>query len=239
MPKYVVLDTETTSLDTRNGDLWEVATIVRDTDKPKTSIQESWWQVRPDLLHADPNSLRVSRYYERAKMLGCEIGAGVELAATDCRPVDALVENVYGKAAKQGDVIHQLSGEGIARALAEQLDGATIVANNPTFDRGFLAKFLQNYGQVLTASHRMIDVRALAMGYMHGRLRNRTVAEEFTGDPAAEALAASWLSDWPDASSVDWRVLNVNPDLYEAHTALGDARLVRDVINAITGRTKR
>ncbi|WP_433235326.1 hypothetical protein ACQPYK_25150 [Streptosporangium sp. CA-135522] len=238
MPKYVVLDTETTSLDTRNGALWEVAIIVRDTDEPKNRVQEFWWQVRPDLLHADPNSLRVGRYYERAKMLGCEIGDGVELAATDCGPDDALVENVYGKTAKEGEVILEMSGERIALALAEQLDGATIVANNPAFDHRFLVKFLRENGQTLTASHRMIDVRALAMGYMHGRLRNRTVAEEFNGDPAAETLAASWLSDWP-STSIDWRMLNVNSDLYEAHTALGDARLVRDVLNAVTGGTKR
>lgn len=233
--KYVFLDTETTSLDEETGELWEIATIVRDLSN-NSGDREYWWQVRPDMSTADPNSLRIGRYYERAKMLHRGIGDGVELAPADAVPDEAgdFETNIYDRMAKRGDVIERLIGEEIAYKLAKQLDGATIVANNPRHDRDFIKKFLRKHGQALTASHRMIDIRSLALGWLYGRIHDCKVTEAFAPDVLLYAL--DYLEGVSDR--LDWRVFGIDPDEYETHTAPDDARLVRDVFDAIQSGTK-
>lgn len=151
--KLVFLDTETTHLDAEIGRLWEVALIVRDTSRPDLDDTEFWWQMRPDLTAADPMALQVSRYYERCQVAEFPIGVGVRLSTTPD--------------AEQLDVTN---AKDIAFQMARHLDGATIVANNPRHDRDFLLAFLRTHGQMFTASHRMIDIRSLLTGYVHGRL---------------------------------------------------------------------
>lgn len=237
MPKYVCLDVETTSLDPELGALWEVATSVYDTARPEDGDQESWWQVRPNLVGADPMSVQVGRYYERAVVTAKAVGEGVQFACADAVPDecgDVYPKNVYGRPAKKGDWIGSRTGKTIALALAKQLNGAIIVANNPAFDRRFIAKFLRENGQILTASHRMEDIRAMLTGHVYGRLRGRKVTEEF------DAAAAPYVQDWLDGATktLAWEVVGVHQDEDTKHTALGDTRLVRDVFKAITGGTK-
>lgn len=55
--QIAVVDCETTGLDPATHDVWEIAAIVDDV--------EHTWAVRPDLTNADPNALRVNRYYQR------------------------------------------------------------------------------------------------------------------------------------------------------------------------------
>ncbi|MEV4748995.1 hypothetical protein AB0K21_21675 [Streptosporangium sp. NPDC049248] len=228
MTKYVILDIETTSLDRKLGDLWEVATITYDTARPEGGYQEWWWQVRPNLCFADPKALQISRYYERAKMLAKEVGMGVQLATSDWK--SDLISY------KQGDFIENATAEEIAWTLAQQLDGAVIVANNPSFDRDFLAKFLRENGQALTASHRMEDVRVMLTGYVYGRL----AAMDGDVDEAFNAQATPHVRDWLDGATntLSWEVVGVTQPYDTRHTALGDARLVRDLFAAITRGVK-
>ncbi|MFD0478080.1 hypothetical protein ACFQ0B_65335 [Nonomuraea thailandensis] len=80
MKKLAFLDLETTSLDERHGDLWEIGLIMRDLRQPIRTDIEHWWQVRPDLTLADPNALKVGRYYERCRVRRSPIGAGRKLS---------------------------------------------------------------------------------------------------------------------------------------------------------------
>lgn len=213
--KLVFLDTETTHLDAEIGRLWEVALIVRDTSRPDLDDTEFWWQMRPDLTAADPMALQVSRYYERCQVAEFPIGVGVRLSTTPD--------------AEQLDVTN---AKDIAFQVAPHLDGATIVANNPRHDRDFLLAFLRTHGQMFTASHRMIDIRSLLTGYVHGRL----ACHEGDVDAAFGMEPARHVRDWLDgfASTLRWEIVGVTQPEETRHTALGDARCVRSVYDAIT-----
>ncbi|MEV0149747.1 MULTISPECIES: hypothetical protein [unclassified Nonomuraea] len=219
--KYVYLDTETTHLDPEFGHLWEVALIVRDTDFPDGGDLEFWWQVRPDLTTADPKALLISKYYDRSQVCDLPIGTGVQLMCGTEFP-DAPV----------GTVMKNETAAGIALQLAWHLDGATIVANNPRHDRDFLRAFLHANGQAFTASHRMDDVRAMLKGYVYGRLaaHGGKVDQAFGSEPAAH------IRDWLEGATdvLAWELVSVHQDPATKHTALGDARCVRDVHDGIT-----
>lgn len=98
--------------------------------------------------------------------------------------------------------------------LGDLLAGAHLVGANPAFDAAHLtATFRRHYVGVPRWRHRLIDVEAMAAG-LHGWTVPRSLSD----------TAAS---------------LGIDPDSYERHTALGDARLTRDVHTAIcTAATK-
>jgi hypothetical protein len=219
--KYVYLDTESTHLDAEIGQLWEVALIVRDTDFPDGGDVEFWWQVRPDLTTADPKALQISRYYDRSLVSHLPIGHGVELMCGTEFP-DAV----------EGTVTKNVTAADIALQLAKHLDGATIVANNPRHDRDFLRAFMRANGQAFTASHRMEDIRCMLKGYVLGRL----AAAGGKVDEAFEGEAAHHVRDWLETSTdvLVWEIVGVTQDWATKHTALGDARCVRDVADGIT-----
>ncbi|WP_219459829.1 hypothetical protein [Nonomuraea rhizosphaerae] len=221
-----MLDTETTHLDPALGSLWEIALICRDTDFPDGGDAEFWWQVKPDLTTADPASLQVGKYYERSLAAHMNVGFGVQLL---CGTEDGDTP--------EGTVMHTMTAGEIALQLARHLDGATIIANNPRHDRDFLRAFMHANGQAFTASHRMEDIRALLTGYVYGRLaaHGGKVDKAFTGE------AAEHVRDWLETSTdvLPWEIVGVTQTWATKHTALGDARCVRDVHDAITGSIKR
>ncbi|MGI5281726.1 hypothetical protein ACQEVF_59295 [Nonomuraea polychroma] len=234
MKKLAILDLETTSLDERHGDLWEIGLIMRDLQMPAERDTEWWWQVRPDLSLADPNSVQVGRYYERCRVTHRTIGGGRRLAPTLDIAGSPWIKEHTGKPLAEGDFYLNADAEGIARTLAPELDGATIVANNPAFDRKFLAKFLRVNGQILTAHHRMINIRDLLIGYIDGRLSAYDGQVEEAFQPEAVPYVEDWLQG--AAESPAWEIVGVKQDQATKHTALGDARLNRDVYDAIRGR---
>jgi DNA polymerase III epsilon subunit-like protein len=84
--------------------------------------------------------------------------------------------------------------------------GATLVGANVRFDERFLNDYLRRYHRVPGWFFRMIDVEALTQGYM-GLER-----------PTGLAKCANLLEI---------------PNEYDAHTALDDAKLARDVYDAV------
>lgn len=233
MKKLAILDLETTSLDERHGDLWEIGLIMRDLREPIRTDVEFWWQVRPDLTLADPNSMQVGKYYERCRVMHKAIGGGRRLAPTLDIAGSPWIKEHTGKPLAEGDFYMDADAKRIARTIASMLDGATIVANNPAFDRKFLDKFLRANGQILTAHHRMIDIRALLIGYVDGRLSAFDGKVEDAFEPEAVPYVQDWLDGHMDSPS--WEIVGITQEPGTKHTALGDARLDRDMYDAIRG----
>ena len=95
----------------------------------------------------------------------------------------------------------------MAADVATLLDGATIVGAVPDFDARHLARFLRQHQQAGTWHYHLVDVETLAAG----RLR-RPPPWNFDSLLAEFGLAY---------------------DETERHTALGDARMVRDLYDKV------
>jgi DNA polymerase III epsilon subunit-like protein len=189
--KIVFVDDETTGLDPLRNDVWEIAAIVRETGIPDV---EHCWMVCPDLRTADPNALRINRYYQRT--------AGRRLTTTG----NAIITAGPDEGLPAGEYLTTASQ--IAAELARLLDGATLAGACPAFDAAFLSVWLRQHGQAPAWRHRLLDVEALAAGARResGHLRG------------LRDLAASW---------------DVQCRAEDVHTALGDARMARDLYDAI------
>jgi hypothetical protein len=212
-PTLVFLDLETTGLDPDRHDIWEIGAIVRGSDPEWDG--EWLWQLRPDLATADPTGLRISRYYEREMLGRLPETTAVELAAPDQgrRPVRKVTP---------ADVAHR---------LARLLDGAHIVGAVPSFDAAFLAPFLRKHGQAPTWHYHLVDVEAMAAGYLHGGawVVERRLGPDAGTRPRATA-ALPWRSDELTAA-----VGATVASEADRHTALGDARWAMSTFDAITG----
>lgn len=101
-----------------------------------------------------------------------------------------------------------------AQELARMLDGAVVVGSNPSFDQAFLTRWLRAYGQCWTAHYRTIDVITLGWGHLMG-----TKGIE-RSEPMPRTGAISLAHE-------------VDPDVYDRHTALEDVRWCRDLFDTI------
>src|SRR5690606_40616616 len=110
-------------------EIWELALIVDD--------EEHVWRVSVDLSNADPDALRVSRYYERLWF-----SERKTLAST---PFEVAAQVCYLTCNR------------------------TLVGINPAFDAAFLTRFLRRRGYVPAWHYHVIDVKAVAAGWLMGR----------------------------------------------------------------------
>lgn len=197
MNRICFLDLETTGLDPDRHEVWEIGVIVRDRDGDHDHL----WRIEPDLAKADPNGLRIGRYYERT--------TGLRHSGEDAWNV---APGVWNKSKEVGDV---WSGPAaVAAKLARLLDGTHIVGAVPSFDAEFLKRFLPANGQAYTAHYHLHCVETMALGH----LKALDVAVDFGTN--SDSLSS---------------LLGVDPAKYDRHTALGDARWVRDQYDAIMG----
>ena len=148
------VDTETTHLDPRRGDAWEIAVIRRREDGVDV---EYVWQVRPDLTTADPEALKIGRFEERfAVPDGWD---AIEFIPSGA-PFRTLIPEMLFD-------------------LQEALSGAVIIGSNPGFDVAFLAKLLQAHGRKLPWHYRPIDIATLAAGYRYGQAASGAYGGDF------------------------------------------------------------
>lgn len=96
--------------------------------------------------------------------------------------------------------------QSIAGELAELLDEATLVAINVDSAAAFLTKFLRGNGQCPTWNHHKVEALCLAAGHLH-------LPPPWTSGSITAALGVAAEKD--------------------RHTGLGDARLVRDIYDAV------
>lgn len=94
-----------------------------------------------------------------------------------------------------------------AESIAQVLSGKHIVAAVPDFDAWFLAKILREYNHAPAWHYHLIDIETL-------------IAGKYEIHPPY------------DSDELIMR-LGIDPNSYERHTALGDARLVRDCYNLV------
>lgn len=186
-------DCETTGLDPFLHDPWEIAVILRHDGHDDEHI----FRIEPDLTNADPEALRMNRYYERTS----------------------------DPAWKWDD------REDAARRLHTLLDGAVLIGSNPAFDAEMLTHLLGRYfDQPRPWHYRTIDVVTLAAGSLYGRAAEHALRGVGAWFPRiAQALGWPWRSY--DVS----RLVEVEPPAPDVgHTALPDARWVRDLWDRIT-----
>lgn len=188
-PNLVFLDTETTGLDRRRHDVWDIGLILRQPEQPD---QEHQWFVRPNLRRADPNGLRIGRYYDRMTVPG-EHGARYTYTSVGAtagpEPIDEWTA---------------------AELVTAILDGSVVLGIVPDFDAHMIGKWLRRHNHAWTAHYQLVDVEALAAG--------------------ALKLPPPWSTD-EILSKFGLRF-----DEADRHTAIGDARMARDLYDRVMAR---
>jgi hypothetical protein len=212
-----VLDLETTSLRSDAGEPWEFGLIEREiipalaqTTIPKRQDAEYLWRTMPDLTRADPESLRVGRFYERTKNMRAAYQKGMAYNLVDWGLAD--------------DDLPWSDPAALALDLARLIDGAIVVGCNPGFDRDFLRPFLHRHGQAYTAHYRPMCVTTMGAGFLYGQRRG----DEWAAVPEMR---------WPLSSSEVSLALGVDPAGFDRHSALGDCRWALAQLDVITGET--
>ena len=198
MSRLVFLDTETTGLDPREHEVWEIGAIVREDS---ATDEEFRWQIRPRVDDADPKALKIGRFHERFT---------VPEFASAAR-VGAAGPWYFYKS------IYELFSE-----VADVLQGAHLVGAVPSFDDAFLKEAFRIHSLKVGWHYHLIDVEALAVGYLHGRWAA-------AGAAGQRDVSLPWKSD--DLS----RALGVDPEQFDRHTALGDARWAKAIYDAVMG----
>lgn len=141
MTTFAFIDVESTGLDSRRHEAWDIAVILRE---PGFSDAQHQWFIKPArMTAADPAALRIGRFYERTAAL---------------KPAGSRE-----KAPKWTDPAK------LAPELARMLDGAVLVGQNTWFDAGFISAFLAAHSQVLTADYHWQNLGSLLTGWKAGR----------------------------------------------------------------------
>jgi hypothetical protein len=199
------IDCETTGL-AETADPWEIGVIVR--DHPRYSYDGEWlWQVRPNLRQAEPMGLRIGGFYDR--FLLDQEKLSVDGKQWRC---DAAV--IQSPGSKNGP--QRCDPETVARTLCVLLDGAVWVGAVPSFDELRIGRFVRRMGYCLTNHYQVIDVEALAAGFI-----------------AAKGIDYDPLPPW-DSRALTAAIGAVQIES-ETHTALGDARWAQAVWDAVYG----
>jgi hypothetical protein len=219
------VDTETTGLDPERHQIWEVALITPGGDEHVSQfpIVE---------LSADPFALEVGHYWER--QWGSD---STEISAT-AAIFDAHKPSSRRKFfPKEGRAV--TPGEAWARYFRDLTAGCHLVGAVVSFDEERLRKLLRSRGVLPRWQYHLIDVEALAAGYISAQCvgeandgvgrgtvsvldENELVITHIDGRPP-------WNSGWLS------RAVGVDPEGFDRHTALGDARWAKAIYEAVMG----
>jgi hypothetical protein len=207
----VFLDTETDGVHPGRN-VWEVAMIRRDSDGER----EIQFFVDIDLTNSDPFGLKIGGFYERHPL-------GRRLSAAMYKPG---FKASIPESDQSNDYYNTFAA---AVEVAQWTHGAHIVGAVPNFDTEVLANMLRDNGLTPAWHYHLVDIEAMAVGYLTGRWAqarddgNPTEAGPFD-------LGLPWKSD------VLSRAVGVEPPTdAERHTALGDARWCKRWYDAMVG----
>ena len=201
------IDTETTSL-RHDRRAWEIGIITRDDDGHER--EEQWFVDIDDLDlgNADVMSLKIGRFHDRHP----HITAVTPPAARVAREKALLLR------------------------LEELTRGAHLAGAVVSFDADVLGQRMRANGICPSWHYHLIDVEALAAGYLAGSYHAiREVGKNPDADgptwEEAQCAIPPWKSDQLS------RAVGVDPDDFDRHTALGDARWARAIYNAVLNGT--
>jgi DNA polymerase III epsilon subunit-like protein len=110
----------------------------------------------------------------------------------------------------------------VAEFFARLTRGRHLVGAVVSFDEERLRRLLRAHGACPEWHYHLIDVEALAVGYLHGYEHGRD-------DSLPVEIGLPW-----DSEALS-REVGVNPDLFDRHTALGDARWAKAIYEAVIG----
>ncbi len=209
MTPLCFIDTETTGVHP-GREVWEIAMIRRDDNGQK----ELSFYVEVNLSKADPIGLSVGRFYER-------------------HPDGRLLSGCAGIGQTSPDPDRQglVSRDRAARSVATWTHGAHLVGAVPNFDAETLAPLLREHRYTPAWHYHLIDVEALAVGYLAGQWARAKRDADQTGASVEDGpfrIPLPWNSDELT------RACGVEPASdEERHTALGDARWAMRLYDAI------
>jgi len=212
MTRLCFLDTETTGLEPDRHEVYEIGLIVRDGDS-RMDPEWRWW-LPVNLARADPNALRVGRFFERRP------------------PQSRIWDGALQWAPDISGKIEQADVRDVAASVMELTAGAHLGGAVPSFDAAFLSRLLRAHGCCPAWNYHLVDVEALAAGYLAGKAK----ADHLLGEVAEEGID---LARPPWDSSKLSAAVDVDPGKFDRHTALGDARWARAIYDAVMaeGRT--
>jgi DNA polymerase III epsilon subunit-like protein len=201
------IDTETTGLDPDLHQLWEVAAII----ERNGVATEHVWQLPVDLGRADPMALKIGRFHERRRV------------------AEALTQP-------------RVFAETFARLTA----GCHLVGAVISFDEERLRRLLRHQHECPMWHYHLIDVEALAAGWLFADAtrcdedyERRAADPESPGwEKAMGVLGAGWRRSTatpPWNSEELSKAVGVDPEQFDRHTALGDARWARALYFAVMG----
>jgi DNA polymerase III epsilon subunit-like protein len=147
--------------------------------------------------------IRPSMY--RAEPSGLLVGGYYQRSRLVSKPVGTVLATTHPDAGRV-ETRHETTEE-LAAELALMLDGAILVGAVPWFDSHQLRRLLGDNGQTATHHYHLVDVETLAAGKI--------------------GMRPPWDFDGLLAQ------FGLKYDADERHTALGDARMVRDLYDAV------
>ena len=248
-PPIAFIDTETTGLDPDLHEIWEVGLIVDreirvvhdrrwmdirglDTSAfefmpsgpgwavPEVQPYEWTWMLPVDLGRADPKALAIGRFHERHPQ-------GVE------KSFRVLSEQEFARLPKVTPL------EDFAYQFAALTRGLHLAGAVVSFDEERLRKLLKANGACPEWHYHLCDVENLAAGALGtivslAHLNGYALAERREHEPIPiEDLAAIIRPPWDSAELS--RQIGVDPDKFDRHTALGDARWAKAQYEAVMG----
>jgi hypothetical protein len=215
------VDLEATSADPLTAKMWEIGIVIREAGQTDGDDQEYTALIHPgSLAHADKESLRVTRFYERTK---------------DLKPWDYKHSPDSPKRCPE----QWANPWRTAREVAEITEGAIFVANNTTYDGPILDLFLRAHGQIGDWDYRHRDIGSAFDGWMAGYRTAIAVAqacaksvdrEDVLGILKTGAQAPSWPA--PGLGNIVAH-FGIDTSDRQSHRALDDARTLRDCWDAI------
>ena len=193
---------------------WDIALIRRD-DEGERRVQFFIELDALDLPNADPFSLNVGRFWERHPQ-AVKLRAGTSIFCEDNELWSAWANDKIVDV-PAGSVVDVVTAAHIVAAVTH---GAHLVGAVPNFDAEVLAALLRDNGLTPSFHYHLIDVEALAVGWL-------CAWDRADGEPG---IRPPWRSD--DLSTA----LGVPPpDDATRHTALGDAAWALAIYDHITG----
>lgn len=219
----VFADTETTDIGHRRL-AWELGMIRREPDGTRSELQAF---IEVDLSDANPYALKVGRFYDRHP-LGRWLASGparwedIGVGPTSPSSHSVVWDGVPG-------AVPYFTQQQAALAWCRWTHGAHVVGAVPSFDTEVMGWAARAAGLLGGHHYHLTDAENLLAGYLRGRVTfDPTLPDE--GRAQLDALSRPpWDSDALFAA------VDVTTPDEDRHTALGDARTVERVWDALYG----